>query len=244
MHIKHDREASTLSMQVFSKSSVHTYILISWRYAIWSKGGQWKVSLACMWKNLGHAVCAVLCGTRSVLAVSGGRFNWTLKTLTAYRPVMLFVLPRFSNSLWRSVLTSLIVRAASVTTTHCVAGVLWRTSVLEGPSARMQWSQWDGCRTPVSASQPQSLPASLSWITLRLWVRFNVYCKCFIIVVCFYVISYFIFTHYPMSVYHPTVECDSHSQIASAADKRELPVSVCRQRKTEGDHSWCWGGNS
>ena len=48
---------------------------------------------------------------------------------------------RFSESLWKSVQTSLIVRAASVTTTHCVAGVLWSTSVLEGPSARMQWSQ-------------------------------------------------------------------------------------------------------
>ena len=77
---------------------------------------------------------------------------------------------RFSNCLWRSVLTSLIVRAASVTTTHCVAGVLWRTSVLKGHSARMQWSQWDGCKTPVSVSQPQSPPASLFWITQRLWV--------------------------------------------------------------------------
>ena len=75
---------------------------------------------------------------------------------------------RLSKSHWRSVLTSLIVRAASVTTTRCVAGVLWRTSVLGGPSARMQWSQLDGCRTPASASQPQSPPTSLSWMTLRL----------------------------------------------------------------------------
>ena len=77
---------------------------------------------------------------------------------------------RFSKSLWRSVPTSLIVRAASVTTTHCVAGVLWSTGVLGGPSVRIQQSQWDGYRTPVSASQPQSPPASLSWMTLRLWV--------------------------------------------------------------------------
>ena len=145
---------------------------------------------------------------------------------------VLFVLPRFSNSLWRSVLTSLIVRAASVTTTHCVAGVLWRTSVLGGPSVRMQWSPWDGCRTPVSASQPQSPPASLSWMTLRLWV-------CLFVCVClFLTLSLYFYVPYP------TVECDSHSRIAPTADEWELPVSVCRQRKTECDHSWCWGGNS
>ena len=75
---------------------------------------------------------------------------------------------RFFKSLWRSVLTSLIVSDASVTTIHCVAGVLWSTSVLGGPSARMQQTQGGGCRTPVSASQLQSPPTSLSWITLRL----------------------------------------------------------------------------
>ena len=35
-----------------------------------------------------------------------------------------YMINRFSKFLWRNVLTSLIVRAASVTTTHCVAGVL------------------------------------------------------------------------------------------------------------------------
>ena len=84
--------------------------------------------------------------------------------------IHLYNVYRFSNSHWRSVLTSLVVRDASVTTTHYVGGVLWRTSVLEGPSARMQQSQWDGCRTPVSAFQPQSPPTSLSWMTRRLWV--------------------------------------------------------------------------
>ena len=38
-------------------------------------------------------------------------------------------------------LTSLIVRAASVTTTLYVAGVQWSTSVLGGPSAGMERSQ-------------------------------------------------------------------------------------------------------
>ena len=109
-----------------------------------------------VWDSMGQTLWNLIC-------VSG-------ESKTGYGSVMLFVLPRFFKSLWRSVLTSLIVRAASVTTTHCVAGVLWSTSVLGGPSVRMQWSQWDGCRTPVSASQPQSPPASLSWITLRLWV--------------------------------------------------------------------------
>ena len=47
-----------------------------------------------------------------------------------------------------------------------------------------------------------------------------------------------LFTH------HSTAECDSHSGITPTADQWELPVPVCRQRKTEGDHSWCWGGNS
>ena len=44
--------------------------------------------------------------------------------------------------------------------------------------------------------------------------------------------------------HYPTAECDSLPRIAPTPDKRELPVLVCRQRETEGDHSWCWGGNS
>ena len=118
-----------------------------------------------------RTACVKLCGAWSVLAWG---FIPNLQPPLAYRPVMLFVLPRFFKSLWRSVLTSLIVRAASVTTTHCVAGVLWSTSVLEDPSAGMERNQWDGCRIPVSASQPQSPPTGLSWMTLRLWVLFIV----------------------------------------------------------------------
>ena len=38
-------------------------------------------------------------------------------------------------------LISVIVRAVSVTTTHCVVGALLRTSVVGGPSAEMEWSQ-------------------------------------------------------------------------------------------------------
>ena len=154
---------STLSMQVLSK---YTHAVNS-HYAIWSEGGQWKL-YTCMWERLRQHVQTSwnsICASMELSKPVGGS-----KNLPAYRPIMLFVLPRLSKSLWRSVLTSLIVKAASVTTTHCVAGVLWRTSVLGGPSVRMQWSQWDGCRTPASASQPQSLPTSLSWMTQRVLV--------------------------------------------------------------------------
>ena len=126
-----------------------------------------------------------------------------------------FTTYRFFNSLWRNVLTLLIVKTASVTTTHCVGGVLWSRGVLEGPSATTQWNHWDGCRTLASVSQLQSLPISLSWITLRLWVLF---------IICIMFHCVFILTYC-----YPKAECDSHSRIASTADKWELPWSASLQ---------------